>query len=541
MGVRPDTITSSLMFDLAKSNLCLSDWQSMDSRSVAASLLVKSVFKKYTPSQGPATRAAAIAKFRDVNSSVPVLRVHTLDKVTQRVLHHARRIISSLFVDSEGYEPTIEAGRFGPGSVMYAGNAFSSKISGEVAFCGSASRNFWLRAALCEPVSRTQELKRIRAHGFKEVKWGNLTTVPKTDKTDRVICVEPTANAYLQQAIARDLELRLKRLGLDITKQQPIQKYMARMGSISGEFSTIDLSSASDSIGITLVRDLFPAAVFEWLLAARTPCALVDKELVPLRMMSSMGNATTFPVQTIIFSALVAGCYNELGLQAVFKPHSRFDGASRRFSPVFRNAGVFGDDIIVKSSVFPLLCDVLHNLGMKVNPDKSFNDGYFRESCGGDYHLGMDVRPVHIQSLETRNDLFIAYNQLRRWSRKTGIPLPETLRVIRRSVAKPLFVPLWENDDAGFHCDSGPTRYTASRPRSTVKILEDCHLAYVVWLSGRSSAAVWETDLPENDPSFSKLLEPIRLPKGKIQKYREKSCIAWSYTIPPAQQFAFEY
>jgi hypothetical protein len=56
---------------------------------------------------------------------------------------------------------------------------------------------------------------------------------------------------------------------------------------------------------------------------------------------------------------------------------------------------VFGDDIIVPSDSRELLFEALEVLHFKVNVQKSFWTGMFRESCGIDAFAGINVTPVY--------------------------------------------------------------------------------------------------------------------------------------------------
>jgi len=62
---------------------------------------------------------------------------------------------------------------------------------------------------------------------------------------------------------------------------------------------------------------------------------------------------------------------------------------------------VYGDDIIVPTSVVDELVKLLGFLGFEVNTEKSFSDPdlRFRESCGLDAYNGVDVTPVYVRSL----------------------------------------------------------------------------------------------------------------------------------------------
>jgi len=60
---------------------------------------------------------------------------------------------------------------------------------------------------------------------------------------------------------------------------------------------------------------------------------------------------------------------------------------------------VYGDDIIVPVDTLVHVIRYLEAFGLKVNTDKTFGTGKFRESCGGDYYDGVDVTPVRVRRI----------------------------------------------------------------------------------------------------------------------------------------------
>jgi hypothetical protein len=242
-----------------------------------------------------------------------------------------------------------------------------------------------------------------------------------------------------QKGIASVLEdLLVKVCGIDLRKQPDKNRRLAQLGSKEGKFGTIDLSSASDSMSIGLVREFFPKHVFDMLEMTRCPCTVLpDGTNVELHMISSMGNAFTFPLQTIFFTSLVYGAYRALSLH--------FD---RPYGHSLGSFAVFGDDIICRTEAYGLVTRLLSICGFSVNVDKSFNQGLFRESCGHDYFDGRNVRGVYIKTLRTLSDKYSAINRLNRWSAIWGIPLPTVIHSLLRGV-RFLPVPLDEMDDCG--------------------------------------------------------------------------------------------
>ena len=105
-----------------------------------------------------------------------------------------------------------------------------------------------------------------------------------------------------------------------------------------------------------------------------------------------MGNAFTFELETLIFWCLTRAVVEELQLS--------------------QNGRVFayGDDIICPTEAVPLLYKVLDFCGFTVNTEKSFTSGPFRESCGGDYFLGFDIRPYYVKKNIDGSTLFSMHN-----------------------------------------------------------------------------------------------------------------------------------
>jgi hypothetical protein len=105
-------------------------------------------------------------------------------------------------------------------------------------------------------------------------------------------------------------------------------------------------------------------------------------------MMSTMGNATTFPLETLVFWA-----YGHAVKLSLSRGNSLFPEWED-----LKSISVFGDDCIIPSAVAEQFCSVLQSIGFQVNFEKSFLGPIrFRESCGGDYLAGRDVRPYFLK------------------------------------------------------------------------------------------------------------------------------------------------
>lgn len=108
-----------------------------------------------------------------------------------------------------------------------------------------------------------------------------------------------------------------------------------------------------------------------------------------------MGNGYTFPLESVMFHAWALACceYHDV--------------------PDYQ-VSTFGDDVVLPSSVYETWCRVLTAVGHKPNAAKSFFKGPFRESCGKDYFLGIDIRPFFFKKPLNFAQLFKAHNFFQR-------------------------------------------------------------------------------------------------------------------------------
>lgn len=233
---------------------------------------------------------------------------------------------------------------------------------------------------------------------FSQVQGNRLVLVPKTALTDRPIACEPSANAFAQQGVGRYIRRHLKRVGVHLDDQSHNQK--AAFHAYADGLATLDLSSASDTLSISTVELLLPRAWFRHLCRIRSPATLVDGKWVLLEKFSSMGNAFTFELETLIFWAICS----ELSEYCL----------------------VYGDDIIVKSDDATSVMEALSFFGFIINEEKSFWSGSFFESCGKHYYELEDVTPAYQkEKIDTKDSvsrlsgLVRLHNRLLKWSLRT--------------------------------------------------------------------------------------------------------------------------
>jgi hypothetical protein len=227
-----------------------------------------------------------------------------------------------------------------------------------------------------------------------------LEAVPKTAEKPRLICIEASYNQFMQQALMHNLRDELERKhSVCSFVEQTTNREMALEASVSGRSATIDLSDASDRVAMALVEELFRfnPAFLRYLRLSRSPFAqLPGGGLVLLNKFASMGSALTFPVEAMVFTALV--------VTSICRRSGDFSPQTiRRLGKRGHGLSVYGDDIIVPVEHAQTVMDDLESVGLRVNRSKSFLSGKFRESCGMDAYDGWEVTPVYMRRNMPRN------------------------------------------------------------------------------------------------------------------------------------------
>lgn len=207
-----------------------------------------------------------------------------------------------------------------------------------------------------------------------------VDTVPKNAGTDRPISMEPLWNMVAQLSFARDLREQLRRCtGINLDHLAALHRTLIRHANKA----TVDFSNASNSNWLCVLKWLLPSSFYSKLAQLRTPVCEYGGEYHPYRMLAPMGCGFTFEVMTIVLLALARA----------------FDNG----------ASVFGDDVIIECDKASDFIALTTALGWKVNLDKTFTEGNFRESCGGfhdlatgsdllsyDFHLPSDLYGVTV-------------------------------------------------------------------------------------------------------------------------------------------------
>jgi len=423
----------------------------MSSSTYAASSLVRSFLKKFEDDATGAADSAAIADFYETNGQVGGWTLKMESMLDEQLVGEFCQLVHQFTQPGNrrplvfSLESILDRARMGPGSSIGAiGDDFYTKLfSSPLTTTSEGLYGCYANYVNLSGTWAVAESFRSGHFGEARIVAGNrLSCVPKNVNISRTICTEPSLNMFYQLGLGDLMVDRLKSFfGIDLSIQQARNRDLAEAGSLDFKVNrnppedglvTIDLSKASDSIGLKMLERTFPRDFLAWLRLLRCrETEMPNGDKVQLNMVSTMGNGFTFPLQTMIFCCVVEACHRVCEY------------------PAERGSwGVNGDDIICGKFVAPYVNRLLALLGFTVNASKSFLEGPFRESCGADFFQGQPVRGVYIKSLKHPHNRYAVINQLNLWQVRQGLKLPRTTKRLVNSV-KYLPVPLWENDDAG--------------------------------------------------------------------------------------------
>jgi len=365
------------------------------------------IFKKILIPCKEERNTLAIEKFIDVERSFSSFLLQRSD--TERFLKVSDVLWGSLVYDLS-YIPITP--RHGPG-------ATAEGISGNRKYL---MRNWYERLDNYFPFYETCYVLSARdVEGIESVPLVperdelpvKVTLVPKTLKTPRIIAIEPVCMQYAQQAIRsalyESIESSVLTAGHVNFSDQSINQKLAMISSKTGQLATIDLSDASDRVPRDLALEMFRSSpeIKGAIDACRSRYAkLPDGRIIgPLSKFASMGSALCFPVESMYFYTIcVAALLEFRGL-----PVTR-----RNVFNCSRDVYVYGDDIIVPSDAAVFVLDNLRKYNCRPNPDKTFETGKFRESCGLDAYNGYPVNPVYLRKVIPRTKLDVT--ELVSWS-----------------------------------------------------------------------------------------------------------------------------
>lgn len=361
---------------------------------VASLLQILLLFSKLveSPDDKKNLETEAIDKFIQYDKMVS-------EKVDQRVAYRIRTISRMLLQDLNIFDPSELPCRHGPGAVSdgLLTNQKWNAIWDGMKNATILSHFGYEPRSVNDNESWSYIVQGDLFHRNSSIasSIGRVVTVPKNASSLRTITVEPCVNQFVQQGL--NTVLRKAILSDGVLRQclslsdQSKNNHLAYIGSLTGEYATLDLKAASDLLSQELVSLVFcdKPTFLESLFVSRTPSLEIRGEVHSLRKFAGMGNATTFPVQSVVFSII---CIESiLDQDCKMLSYRNVKHAASRIR-------VYGDDIIVPTEYAASVVRRLESVGLIVNRSKSFLRGYFRESCGSDYYKGILVRPGFVRA-----------------------------------------------------------------------------------------------------------------------------------------------
>jgi hypothetical protein len=442
MSISSMFLLHKLQLDLANQSALEPDW-----RKFAILALEKKIFSKYLEDEEADASLVAECKFLSADIKCSEWELCPESLTDEYLIGEFRNELYRFWYKSatdglvDDFYQLYQLGSVGPGKALGAnGDSLYAKLfASKLTSTSSTLYIAYRTAAFMLPSTLHAEMARIADHGDVAVVPGNsLTFVPKSREVSRTIAIEPSLNMFFQMGLAHVLLARLEQVyNIDLANQQEKQRELAYRGSVGEGITTLDLSSASDTISMKMLKSMIPAEMFEWLALLRSPnVTLPDGTVRKLNMVSSMGNAFTFPLETIIFRAVISAA-------------ARLHPGGERWGRASQEIGVYGDDMAFPTVLYGKVTRLLKLLGFSVNAEKTFYEGPFRESCGHDYFDGHDVRPIYLKRLSTVQERCVAVNSLIAWSARIGVNLPNLVGALLPFNWKKFLVPPDEGFDAG--------------------------------------------------------------------------------------------
>jgi hypothetical protein len=309
-----------------------------------------------------------------------------------------RELISELFGHDEEAFTRIQP-RHGPGAV--AGGEVGLEKWETINFIPSLHRVYprydtylGVRSGGRISPSMCGEILSVVKRSKQSEAISRLLFVPKDSRGPRTISCEPKELMFIQQGVSRNL-MRLFNThshGRINFVDQSINGRLALTSSKTGEFATIDLQDASDRVATRLIDLIFPEGSIRYLHALRSHSTLLpDGTLYEgHHKYAPMGSALCFPIESACFWVLAVLAGVKSGMTCAEAKASTY---------------VYGDDIIIRPHVFTQLCELFFRFGLKVNTEKSYVEGPFRESCGVDAWKGELITPFKIKKDISRQSL----------------------------------------------------------------------------------------------------------------------------------------
>lgn len=342
-------------------------------------------FYKYETDFTPSQLEEASRKFKEADSRLPDLG--QLPDDVAKVLDYGSEFLEKLF---SGFDPKDIVPSHGPGIVASGEKPHEKRIF-STKYRRIHSEYPYYRYFYVNPLHLYQCARNYWERDVKESGINKVLFVPKDSRGPRTIACEPLEYQFVQQGLRKSLYRHLETHPLTRGRinfeDQTVNQRKALEASLKGSsLVTVDLKDASDSVSVNLVEWLFQKSpsLLRCLMALRTgQSVLPTGEIVHLKKYAAMGSALCFPIEALVFYTLIQGLCKYYKMDA------------------YRNAFVYGDDIIIDKTIYDKMVYVFESVGLQVNRDKSCTTGLFRESCGADYYDGHDVTYLKVRDMDS--------------------------------------------------------------------------------------------------------------------------------------------
>lgn len=307
--------------------------------------------------------------------------------VDPRLADTAQRVADAYFASLSEFDPEREQCRHGPGAV-------SDRPRGADKYQLSTwpSRLDCLFAYDAHATVGLDESPDLLDHEHPAM----LICVPKDARGPRLIASEPTYLQFAQQNINAFLRKEIRNSCISSSIKFEDQKFSqewAISSSLSKSHATVDLKSASDLLSLWTIERMARRnpSLLRAIYSTRSRYVSCNGNTIFMNKVAPMGNAYIFPLQTCVYTLLCISALHVIdnARQVTLK-------SIRKYS---REVRVFGDDIIIPRRAYGCLVGLLTQSGLRVNTSKSFSEGNFREACGVDAYLGVDVTPAYVKTV----------------------------------------------------------------------------------------------------------------------------------------------
>lgn len=367
------------------------------SKNIAAIRQVCTVLYKLEMPYEEQSLELKIRSFIETDASLPS-DSFDLDDRSQRVLARSRASIKAALF---GFNPMKGLPKHGPGAVA-SGEKKWQKMDFKIFYRELDQVYKYTDWFFLSQAHLADDLENFLNLEERDTGVSRVAFVPKDSRGPRMIAMEPTEYMWIQQSIKGLLydwvENHTLTKGFVNFTNQNINRDLALSASQSARICTLDMKDASDRVSLLLVKELFKdTSLLSALLATRTPDVQLPDfwngdKIHHYKKFAPMGSALCFPVEALCFWALAVGAISEwfsiplrLAMKRVF---------------------VYGDDIITDSEFFDCLQHTFEMFHLKLNQDKCCTGEVFKESCGCDAFMGVDVTPIKVkkQLPSTRHD-----------------------------------------------------------------------------------------------------------------------------------------